>query len=182
MKLKVFLLALTFFFVFKTAVYADNEAAASACLKSNSLPETFEGEDKRALKLEKFLNSYNSPFGEEEVEAFLSAADKNQLDWRLLPAISGIESTFGRFLPFESYNPFGWGIYGNNVRGFSSYEESIDTVAQGIAQNYPYEDINRLASKYCPPNAGLWANKVTALMGQIENTPIDSQGLLVITL
>lgn len=182
MKFKIFLLILIFFFIFKTAVFADNEAAASACLKSNSLQEGFEGNDQRFLKLEKFLIFYNSPFGEEEIEAFLSAADKNQLDWRLLPAITGIESTFGRFLPADSYNPFGWGIYGNQVKCFNSYEEAIETVAQGVAQNYPYQDIYSLAYNYCPPNANRWASRVLSFMAQLENTPVASQELLVITL
>lgn len=177
------MLIFALFFVSKTVALAESEAGASATLKTNSPQETLEEKDLRFLKLKKLFASYNSPFEDEEAEAFLVAAEINQLDWRLLPAITGIESTFGRFLPFNSFNPFGWGIYGNQVTLFASYQEAIETVAYGIAQNYPYrQGIFALAYAYCPPNANRWANKVISFMEEIENMPVASQDSLVITL
>ena len=32
----------------------------------------------------------------------------NGLDYRLVPAISGVESTFGKHIPDNSYNAYGW--------------------------------------------------------------------------
>ena len=51
--------------------------------------------DLRALKLAKFLRDRGSVL-QSEATTFVTAADKYQLDYRLLAAISGVESTFAR--------------------------------------------------------------------------------------
>src|ERR1035437_7824598 len=61
------------------------------------------------------------------------AADKNGLDWRLLPAISARESTGGReSCKGVGHNFFGWG---SCTIGFSSDKEAIDTVAAHLGGN-----------------------------------------------
>ena len=54
------------------------------------------------------LAKYNSPLVN-EVDAFLNACMSYGINCYLLPSISGVESTFGRFLMPDSHNPFGWG-------------------------------------------------------------------------
>lgn len=67
--------------------------------------------------------------------AFVEAADKYNLDWRLLPAIGYLESTGGKFAcKSVRYSAFG---YGSCKIGFSSYEESIDVVSKNISGNNP---------------------------------------------
>ena len=89
--------------------------------------------DKRAKILAQYFASYNSPF-EYQAQTFVDAADKYCLDWKLVPAIAGVESTFGKHS--YGYNAWGWGIYGNNRLGFSSWKDGIDTVSQGLKENY----------------------------------------------
>lgn len=170
------------FLLSKTAVLATNEAGSSAGLRVFDPYEQKEEKNLKVIKLKNLFESVNSPFSEKEAEAFLTAASEYQLDWRLLPAISGVESTFGRFLPNESYNPFGWGIYADHVTSFKSYEEGINTVAEGLKTKYNTENLYAMARSYCPPNPENWAKKVTYFMDKIENVSLNSQDVLVIEL
>jgi hypothetical protein len=58
----------------------------------------------------------------------------------MLPAIAGVESTFGKFVPgsdyYPSYNAWGWGVYGTQAIYFKSWREGIFTVAEGLRKNY----------------------------------------------
>lgn len=97
--------------------------------------------DKRAEILQGYLSKYNSPM-QYQAQDFIDAADTYNLDWKLLPAIAGVESTFGKFIPggYErsstSYNAWGWGVYGNQAIYFNSWREGMFTVSAGLRKNY----------------------------------------------
>lgn len=93
------------------------------------------GFDSRAKILEDYLGQFNSPLVS-EASAFVRYADRYELDWKLVAAISGVESTFGKQIPYESYNGWGWGIYGTNMIYFNSWEDGIKTVSEGLRTNY----------------------------------------------
>lgn len=59
-------------------------------------------------------------------------AEKNDLDWRLLPAISIQETTGGKFACHN--NPFGWGSC--KIK-FQDWNEAIETVARNLGGNNP---------------------------------------------
>ncbi len=59
-------------------------------------------------------------------------AEKNNLDWRLLPAIAIKESTGGKFACHK--NPFGWGSCGIK---FNNWNEAIEVVAWNLGGNNP---------------------------------------------
>lgn len=62
-------------------------------------------------------------------------AEKNGLDWRLLPAIAVRESTGGKFAcKNATYSAFGWGSCKIN---FKSNEHGIETVAKNLGGNNP---------------------------------------------
>lgn len=62
-------------------------------------------------------------------------AEKNDLDWRLLPAISIRESTGGKFACKKvKFSAFGWGSCKIN---FKSYDESIEIIARNLGGNNP---------------------------------------------
>jgi hypothetical protein len=61
--------------------------------------------DGRYIRLKTFLEKRKSPV-EHLAADFISAADRNQLDWRLLPAIATIESSAGK--RYNNNNIFGW--------------------------------------------------------------------------
>jgi hypothetical protein len=61
--------------------------------------------DPRLETLRTFFHLADCP-AEEYAAAFLEAADHNELDWRLLPSLSFVESTGGKFA--RDNNLFGW--------------------------------------------------------------------------
>lgn len=119
----------------------------------------------RETKLNKLLVRYHSPLAE-QAKTFISVADKYGLDWRLLPAITGMESTFGQFLIEDSFNPFGWGggyIY------FDSFEDGIDTVGRELAKRFKtHTTPEEIGPTYTPPNFKNWINGVNFFMRQLE--------------
>jgi len=130
--------------------------------------------DARGLIVEQYLATHHSPLAPYG-RYMVSIADKYGLPWNLLPSIAMQESSGGKSLPEGSYNPFGWAIYGDMVKGFSSWEEGIDTVALGLKRHYFDQGLTTPESimpKYCPPSlakGGPWAKGVTYFMEEMEN-------------
>ena len=97
--------------------------------------------DKRPQILENYLSKFDSP-AKIAAKDFVDAADAFGVDWRLLPAIAGTESTFCKFVPggldykFSSFNCWGWGVYGDQAIYFKSYRDGIFKVTQGLKENY----------------------------------------------
>lgn len=88
----------------------------------------------KAEAIDNYFQSYDMPlagYGMKMVEE----AEKNSLDWRLLPAIAIRESTGGKFdCQKVLNNPFGWG---SCKIGFKSNNEAIETVARNLGGNNP---------------------------------------------
>ena len=98
---------------------ASQTAGSSAMLKQSLFD--IEPADPRVTQLKRFLESYGSPLAP-FAKNFIDSADRYQIDWRLVPAITGVESTFGKRIPFNSFNAYGWA---NGVYFFNSWEQSI---------------------------------------------------------
>ena len=139
----------------------------SANLRSNETKEF----DYRELVLRNYLSNHNSPLTE-YAGVFIAFADKYEIDWRLVPAISGVESTFGKRIPFNSYNAYGWA---NGKYAFNSWEDSIEVVTKTLREKY-YDkgtpNINSIGRRYAPPSS-TWAGNV-----KFFTRKIDSFGIL----
>lgn len=128
--------------------------------------------DGRAANLQRFLRSINSPLFE-HTDVIVEEADKYGYDYRVLVAIAMQESTGCKRIPPDSYNCWGWGIYGDTVTRFTSYEEGIRTVSSGIKRLYidkglvTTEDIMK---KYTPSSNGSWAWAVRYFFDRIESS------------
>lgn len=123
--------------------------------------------DERPEKIRKFLNYYDSPFLPYS-DLIVSVADKYNIDWRLLTAISGVESTFGRNIPKGTFNAYGWN---NGDYSFKSWEDSIDHVSSVLSEKYIKKGLDtpfKIAPIYCPPS-NTWARKVAYFMKKIED-------------
>lgn len=155
------------FFLLAASVSAEfSVAQESASLKTEVLGEV----DPRAEILESYLESHKSPLAEHSGK-FIEVADKYDLDWRLIPAISGVESTFGKRIPKNSYNAYGWA---NGKYSFESWDESIEIVGKTLREKYidrGAPTINRIAKRYAPPSS-TWAWKVKFFMVKIEPLPV----------
>lgn len=156
-----------------TNLYQSYKALPSSAGDDNTLGINIDMADARVLIVDNFFKQKKSPLsglGEE----FVKIADMYGLDFRLLPAIAMQESNGGKILPKDSFNPFGYGVYGGKVMRFSSFAEAIERVGRGIKKDYldfglitPYE----IMPKYTPPSiqkGGAWAIGVSAFMEQLR--------------
>ena len=117
--------------------------------------------DPRLAALRRFFAKSDCP-AQNYTSAFLEAADRNALDWRLLPSISYVESTGGKFA--SNNNLFGW----NSGRAqFRTPTESIQTVGYQLTHSdlYRDKDLDELLATY-NPNAD-YAQKVKSVMRRI---------------
>ena len=104
-------------------------------------------EDKRIETLHQFFLKKDSPLASSSAY-FIETADKYGLDWTLMPAISGMESNFGKAMPRNSNNPFGLG--GGHLMTFSTLYNSIDYEANLLSKQYKLAANNAIGSIYCP--------------------------------
>ncbi len=156
------------FMLLPFAVLASTNPTETKDSKMNFKVEYKKVDRKEALT--KFFERYNSPLVD-NVDKFIEVADTYGIDYRLIPSISCMESTCGKVLIKDSYNPFGWGIYGTNVIYFKNYDEAIKVVGEGLNKGYfakGYDTVEEIAPIYTPPNHYNWKNGVTFFMNQIS--------------
>jgi len=137
------------------------------------IKQTIVTADARTSIVTNYLKRYNSPltpFARHLVEI----ADKYSLDYRLLPAIAQQESNLCKKIPENSYNCWGYGIYGDKVTRFENYSQAIDTVARGLKKNYIDLGLttpDQIMHKYTPPSVeigGPWAKGVNQFLAELE--------------
>lgn len=125
--------------------------------------------DNRAEILSSYLAQKNSPL-QYHAQDFIDAADTYDLDWKLVPAISGVESTFGKHIPAASYNGWGWGVYGNNALGFRSWRDGIFTVSEGLKTKYVDRGLTTpTAMNRIYASSPTWGTKVDFFLTDIQN-------------
>ena len=153
-KFQIISLAILLLFLSKGDSLAFGEASGSSAVLNSTI------EDK---------TPYNSPLASYASD-FVKSADKYNLDWRLVASIAGLESTFGKHVPASSYNGWGWGIYGNNVTRFNSWEDGIETISKGLRERYLGENPESNPYIIGPTYAASpsWAQRVTFFMNRME--------------
>ena len=128
------------------------------------------GKDARITAVENFFSYYKSaltPYAKDVV----AAADKYAIDYRLIPAIAMQESTLCKKTPKNSFNCWGFGIYGKKVTKFKNYKEGIETVTKTLATKYKasgLETPEQIMSKYNPVSTGTWALGVANYMARLQ--------------
>ena len=122
------------------------------------------------------LTKYNSPMiGLEDV--LIKTAEKYGLDWTLMAAIAGTESSFAKRMPHNCNNPYGWGIYGTNKICFESLEASIEGVASGLAKKYNISSIESIARTYNKVSTQGWISHTTFFMNKIKTAQVPVSSL-----
>ena len=122
--------------------------------------------------LSEFFTKYNSPLSDYANE-IVDAADRYGLDYRLLPAIAMQESILCRRIPKNSFNCWGFGIYGGKVTRFGNFSEAIETISKTLSNKYHKQGLQNpeeIMSKYTPANTNDWAGNVTYVMDRIGAT------------
>ena len=149
-----------------------SQRVAFAALPSaeNVLWDQITAMDSRVEIVRQFFERYKSPL-EPFAQNVIDSADKHSLDFRLIPAIAMQESNLCRKIILESYNCWGFGIYGKKVTRFTSYPEAIETVTKTLAKNYKQnglETAEEIMTKYTPSNNGSWADSVNYFMDLLQ--------------
>lgn len=135
--------------------------------------DNIESADARTKIIENFFKNYKAPLSGSS-NSFIQVADKYQLDWRLLPAIAMQESNGGKRVINNSFNPFGYGIYGKMVIRFQSWDEAIERVGRALREDYLNQGFKtpvQIMAKYTPPSLakdGAWAKGVTIFMQELQ--------------
>ena len=131
----------------------------------NKIPTyTYVPDSTKVNNIREYLNRRNAPLAE-YAEVFVEAADHYGIDYRIVAAISVIESGGGKH-NFRPHNAWGWG-----KMTFSNWEEGIWTVSKGIGGYYSrgLTTPKLISTYYCPPNAERWAHNVQYIMNMIGN-------------
>lgn len=139
------------------------EAGISGVTSSKNWSE--DDPDYRRLQLYLFLKENNSLLADFS-DVFIDAADEWNIDWRLLPAIAGLESGFGKRMIDGTYNAYGWagGYY-----PFFSWNHSIAYVSKNLREKYYNRGLNtpgKIGLVYAPPNPN-WGNLISSIMNKI---------------
>lgn len=162
----VFLLLVPFIFAFNTA---KPEAVALEPKKEQVTQEISTRKlDKEAKILAAYLSKYNSPM-QYHAQDFIDASKAYGLNWKMLPAIAGVESTFGKHIP-GGYNAYGWAIYNSNSRfGFDSWRHGMFTVSKGLKENYINKGLTEpYAMNKIYAASPHWGKNVTFFMNDLE--------------
>lgn len=117
--------------------------------------------DSRLERLRAFFSKLHCP-AQEYSKEFIEAADRYELDWRLLPSISYLESSGGKAA--KNNNLFGW----NSGRtAFASVSQSIHEVGRRLGRSplYRFKNLDQLLATYNP--AADYAQKVKSVMQRI---------------
>ena len=118
--------------------------------------------DQRLETLRSFFQQFGCP-ARDYAHVFLEASDAYNLDWRLLPSLSYVESTGGK------------AAHGNNLFGWDNGKAHFPTPAAGIhevgyqlshASMYRTKDLNHLLATYNP--SGAYSQRVKSVMRQIS--------------
>lgn len=127
-------------------------------------------QDTRVARLKAFFEYHNSALSP-HAEYIVNVADEYYIPWTLIPAISGVESTFCKHIPYNSYNCWGWR---NGDHRFSDYQEAIAVISKALRTKYFDRGATtpeRISPIYAPPSK-TWGSKVRFFMEKIESFPV----------
>jgi hypothetical protein len=154
-------------FAFPAAVNSEEiHSESSAKLNSNIDAKGSLLLDTRVKALKNVFKRYNSPLVDQAIH-YVKYADEFDMDWKLLPAIAGLESTFAQRYIQGTYNPYGWGsgrIY------FESWEDGIRTINKALRERYVNRgatDVWKIGPIYA--ESPTWSVRVNRFMQEINH-------------
>lgn len=150
--------------------FANTVAYAALPTSQSLITAEITQDDGRIERIRQFLVRYDSPLVPYAAD-IVQAADTYGLDFRLVPSIAMQESNLCKKIPDNSYNCWGYGIYGKQVMHFKDFKEGIYTVTKGLATHYKGKGLvtpNQIMSVYTPSSNGSWAHGVNTFMSELE--------------
>jgi len=127
--------------------------------------------DPRLIRIRQYFIERDCP-AHQYAEDFILAADRHELDWRLLPSLSMIESTGGK--EARNNNMFGWDNC--DVR-FDDHRQGIYHVASRLAESkfYKGKSLDQALRTYNPRRA--YGKKVKLVMAQLGPANLAPSGV-----
>lgn len=105
-------------------------------------------DDVRVNKLKSYLKENDSPLSD-YAQVIVDQADKYDIGWTKLVAISAIESNYGTKIKPGSHNA--WGIMINGeVHSFESWTEGIEYTSKLLSSKYKELEMEAIKGRYCP--------------------------------
>lgn len=156
-KITAILVIALYVFIMNTQVSYAQESSPSAASRAYMV---------KYITIKNVLEKKNAPLSV-EASSFTDTCFKYEIDCYLLPSISGLESSFGRFTASNSYNPFGWGggyIY------FESWRHGIDKVGAGLRKGYYDKGLTNpylIGPVYA--ESPTWAVRVSSFIAQFKS-------------
>lgn len=133
------------------------------------------GMDSRAKKIEGVFRAYNCPMAGTG-QYIVEQADKNGIPYWIVAAIAFQESICGKLTPekagVESYNAWGWAVYGSSAKFFNNYEHGIKVVSEYLSKRFYKRGITEtceIMKVYTPPSNGSWCRGVNYFGEKIQN-------------
>ncbi|MEK7106037.1 MAG: hypothetical protein AAB895_01605 [Patescibacteria group bacterium] len=129
--------------------------------------------EEKAAKIDAYFEKGNMPLKGYGMKMVIEA-EKNDIDWRLIPAIAVRESTGGLYAcKSVAYSAFGWG---SCKISFKSYDHSIEVLATNLGGNnpktaryYANKSTEQILKTYNPPSVvEKYSAQVIAIMNKIE--------------
>lgn len=136
--------------------------------------------EEKAAKIDAYYTKRNMPLAGNGL-AMVLAAERHDLDWRMIPAIAVRESTGGRFA-CRRFPENAWGWHSCKAGLGGSTEEAIELIAQHLGGNHPRtaryyaskDTVKEILQTYNPPSVvPTYAQEVIAIMESIEAVSVE---------
>jgi len=127
--------------------------------------------DARSEIIRQYLNKYGSPL-EPYSDLIVQLSDQYNFDYRWLVAIAQQESGLCLHIPENSFNCWGWGIYGDKVTRFDNYEDALRRISPQFTKIFlkgdHSKDPSEVMKTYTPPSDGSWAAGVSTFFEDLD--------------
>ena len=127
--------------------------------------------DARSEIIRQYLNRYGSPL-EPYSDLIVHLSDQYNFDYRWLVAIAQQESGLCLHISENSFNCWGWGIYGDKVTRFDNYEDALRRISPQFTKIFLKGDHSKdpleVMKTYTPPSDGSWAAGVSTFFEDLD--------------
>ena len=153
----------------QSEILGESSAASTSTTSSvTSVAEVLPVVSEKAKAVEAFILSQNgSPMFASEAQTSIDKANECGVDYKLMIAIAGYESGYGR-KPMKKYNPYGW----KNGKTYSTFKDAISEITCQFGDKYikkGLDTVKEISNIYLGKegNHDAWIKNVTYIKSQI---------------
>lgn len=157
---------------FSTANFYSSKMYAAVPQNKGVIASSLKTESATPIIIENYLKRYNSPLLPYK-DKILQSGVRYQVKPELIVAIAQQESNLGKKSLENCFNAWGWGIHAKGTKCYSNWEEAIESVTKGIANDYCAknycDDPCLMMKKYTPRSNGSWCFGVKQFLKEMES-------------